>query len=506
MELSSRRKVVITSAILASTFLAATESTIVATAMPTIVGRLGGVSLYAWVFTAFLVTSATTVPIFGKLADTFGRRRVFTVAIGIFLLGSLLCAMAQTMEQLVFFRALQGLGAGGVQPLALTIVGDIFSLELRARIQGMFSAVYGVASIVAPVIGGLIVERLAWEWIFLFNLPVGIVAALLIWFSHREPKATRGRRPIDYLGTLTLTGAIVIFQFALLEFRDSGLGAPSTLGLIVLFVAVTVWFVAIERRAKDPVLPFSLFRNPIIRNSTLGAFAMGAAVFGQPTFVPVLMQGVRGGGATEAGIALIPLSIGWTMGSLISGRVLLVFGYRTSAVAGTASATIASALLALFPLSPMPLLLTILTLFGLGAGLSFTAFVISTQTAVDWSRRGVATSATQFARLGGATLGIAILGAIFTGNLVNNLRDVPGATINIANELLDAQSRARLSPDLIAASSSAIGQSLDPVFVVLIGIAVLAMIPSFFLPTGDARKHVVEDRVPAGPEEISIGG
>lgn len=496
MQRASSERRIVTIALLIGTFLAATEATIVATAMPTIVGRLGGVELFAWVFTAYFLTSSTTVPLFGKLADLYGRRPVYVFGVGLFIVGSALCGLAGSMEQLVAARVIQGIGAGAVQPLAFTIVGDIYALEERARIQGLFSAIWGVASFLAPVLGALIVERLAWQWIFWINVPVGLVSATLVWRYLHEPQVRRAKPSIDWAGAAVLTAAVAAFQFALLELRDRGPTSPTVLGLTALCVALIALFIVVERRASDPIIPFSLFRNPIIRSSTIGTFALGVVIFSLPTFVPVLIQGARGGTAADAGIALIPQSIGWTIGSVVAGRMILTLGYRWAATIGTIGVAASCVVLAWQPQSHAWLFIGILTVTGVGAGSGFTAFGISVQNAVEWGRRGAATSAVQFARTIGGTLGVAVLGAIFTGALISELAGLPGVTIDIANQVLDPRQRAALSPEIVAASSAAIGNALLPVLVLTAVAAIIAVLPALTMPGGSAHRHTVPDLRP----------
>ncbi|GIW05871.1 MAG: MFS transporter [Dehalococcoidia bacterium] len=507
MEMSGRRRQLVTLAVLTGIFLAATEATIVATAMPTIVGRLGGVELYAWVFTAYFLTSSTTVPIFGKLADLYGRRSVYLAGVGLFMVGSLLCGVAGTMEQLIAARVIQGIGAGAVQPLAFTIVGDIYSLEERARIQGIFSAVWGIASVLAPVLGALIVEHLAWQWIFFLNVPVGLVSAALVWLYLAEPAIVRAAAPIDWSGAAALIATVAVLQFALLELRDHGPTSPRMLSLAVLFLALLTAFVVIERRASSPIIPFALLQNPIIRASTIGAFALGAVVFSGPTFIPLLVQGARGGSAADAGIALIPESIGWTIGAVIAGRMILTLGYRWAATIGTIGVAASSLAIAWWPGAASWLLLVLLGILGVGAGFGFTAFTISVQNAVDWARRGVATSTVQFARTIGGTLGVAVLGALFSAGLASQLAGVDGVTANIANQLLDARQRAAVPADVVAASAAAIGSALGPVLWLTAVFAIVAVIPALRMPRGSARRHTapnIQAEERASVEQASV--
>ncbi|MCL6647118.1 MAG: MFS transporter [Chloroflexi bacterium] len=496
MPLSNRQRGTVTLAVLIGLFLAAAESTIVATAMPTIVGRLGGIELYAWAFTIYFLTSSTTVPVFGKLADLYGRRPVYVVGVGLFLLGSALCGLSGSLPELIASRTVQGLGAGAVQPLAFTIVGDIFTLEERARIQGLFSAVWGIASLIAPVLGALIVQSLAWQWIFFLNLPIGLISAALVWWCLREPRVRRGQGGVDWAGALTLTAAVALFQFALLNLRDQGALSPGVLTLMAAAGLLLVTFLAIERRVAAPLLPFSLFQLPIIRSASVGAFLLGMVVFSQPTFVPVLVQVVRGGSVADAGIALIPQSLGWMLGAVIAGRMILGLGYRWTAALGTLAVALAASVMVLVPRAETVVFLAVMLVIGIGSGFGFTAFTISVQNAVEWARRGVATSAVQFARMIGGTVGVAVFGAVFTSGVLANLAGVPGASASLASQLLDVRERASFPPEVLETFSTAIATALLPVLVLVAVVAMLAIVPALTMPGGSARRHSVPLLVP----------
>src|SRR5918997_224120 len=297
--LSRRRKVLITLATLIGTFLAALDSTVVGTAMPTVIGELGGLSLYPWVFASYLLAATVTGPIFGKLSDTYGRKPIYLSGIFLFLLGSVLAGTSQSMVTLIAFRTLQGLGAGAVQPVAITIVGDIFELETRARIQGLFWAVWGLSAVVGPAVGGLITDLISWRWVFYVNLPFGIIAAVLS------------------------AAALALF-----------LGGAGALALFVL----------VERRAVDPIVPLDLFRERIIAVSSVGNLAMGGVLLGVSVYVPLFVQGSLGGTALTAGAAVASLSIGWPVGSFVGGRMLLRTGYRTTLLLGAALVAAGSAM------------------------------------------------------------------------------------------------------------------------------------------------------------------
>src|SRR5215213_812212 len=313
--LSKRRKALITLATLIGTFLAALDATVVGTAMPTVIGELGGLELYPWAYASYLLASTLTGPAFGKLADTYGRKPVYLAGIFLFLLGSVLAGTSQSMAALIFFRTIQGLGAGAVQPVAITIVGDIFELEARARIQGLFGAVWGISAVVGPAAGGFLTDLISWRWVFYVNVPFGIIAA-----------------------------GLVAVLLALLGGGGAGELSVATLGLFIGGLAVLALFVLVERRAEDPVVPLDLFSERIIAVSALGNVAMGGVLLGVSVYVPLFVQGALGGTAITAGAAVASLSIGWPVGSFVGGRLLLLTGYRTTLLLGSALIALGSAL------------------------------------------------------------------------------------------------------------------------------------------------------------------
>ena len=324
--MTRKAKITIIIALMLGMALAALDTTIVGTALPSIVGKLGGITLYSWVFSAYLLTSTTTVPIYGKLADLFGRKPVFLFGTAVFLIGSAACGAAQSMEQLIIFRAIQGLGAGAVLPIVLTIIGDIFPLEERARVQGLFSGVWGLSSIVGPALGGVIVDHFSWRWVFYINIPFGLLSAFLLIITLKE-NVERKQRSIDYLGTLTLTFGIIALLFALLQggVTWAWTSLPS-LGLFALAVVLIALFLFQETRASEPILPLTLFSNRIIAISSIGGVVLGVVLFGVTSYVPLFVQGVKGGTATSAGITLGPFLVAWPSAATLSGRVILRYG------------------------------------------------------------------------------------------------------------------------------------------------------------------------------------
>jgi len=329
--MTKRAKIVITIALMLGMSLASLDITIVGTALPSIVGKLGGITLYSWVFSVYLLTSTTTVPIYGKLADLYGRKPIFLLGSGLFILGSIACGTAQTMVQLIIFRAIQGLGAGAVLPIVLTIIGDIFALQERARVQGLFSAIWGLSSLIGPALGGLIVDHFSWRWVFYINIPFGLLSIVLLMISLKE-QVERKKHHLDYIGTLTLTTSVAALLFAVLQGGTTW--AWDSLPSLALFIAAIVFlavFLWQEQRTGEPILPLTLFKNRIIAISSIGGLILGILMFGITSFIPLFVQGVQGGTATNAGLTLTPFLLAWPIAATLSGRIVIRYGYRFSA-------------------------------------------------------------------------------------------------------------------------------------------------------------------------------
>jgi EmrB/QacA subfamily drug resistance transporter len=496
-----RQRNLVTAALMLANALAALEATAVAAAVPTAVGELGGMARYSWVFSAYLLTSTTTVPLFGKLADLYGRRRVFHVAVGLFLLGSALSGAAGSFDQLILFRALQGLGAGGVQPIAITLIGDLFTLEERGRIQGLFSGIWGAASVLGPPLGGLITDALSWRWIFYLNLPFGLAASLILERYLREDEAVaRGRRRLDLLGTLLLTVAVTALLVALLEGGGlGGFGDPRTLALFALAAACLALFVWQERRAADPMLPLDLFAERLIGVSSAINVVIGTLMFSITAFVPMWRQGVLGGSAVAAGAVLTPMLFGWPIASIVSGRLLLRAGYRRLAVWGGLAAIGGGLLLVHAGRAQAHLEMMAATLTtGLGLGFLAMPSLIAVQNAVRWNRRGVATSTVQFFRAIGGTVAVAALGALLNSRLaglgggagIAASAGGAGAAIDL-NAALDPALRARLPPAALAALTAALASGLQGVFLAIAVAAVAGLALALLFPRGLPRPRQV---------------
>ncbi len=495
--MTRRAKIVVTIALMLGMALASLDATVVGTAMPSIVGKLGGFSLYSWVFSVYLLTSTTTVPIYGKLADLYGRKPLFLLGSGLFLLGSIASGAAQSMEQLILFRALQGLGAGAVLPLVLTIIGDIYDIAQRARIQGFFSGVWGISSVVGPALGGVIVDHFSWRWVFYINVPFGLLSMVLLLVAFKE-NIERTRHRLDYLGTFALTGSIVALLFGLLQGGASWawLSLPS-LALFATFVVLLLVFLWQEQRAPEPILPLTLFKNRIIAVSSIGGLILGVSLFGISTYVPLFVQGVKGGAATDAGFILTPLLLSWPLASLAGGRLVIRFGYRTVALVGSLLTLVGTAMLLLLGRDTgLPFLIVSMAFAGTGLGLNSIAFIISVQNAVPWNLRGVATASTQFVRTIGGTIGVALMGTILNAQLAQRFAPIFAssrqATTNLprnlapANILLTPNIRDLVPETFLTQLQIALSQALLWVYMVVFVLSVISLIAMFWLPAGRA--------------------
>jgi EmrB/QacA subfamily drug resistance transporter len=479
-----------------SLFLASMEGTVVATAMPSIVAQMGGLSIYSWVFAIFMLTSTTTVPIYGKLSDLYGRKRVYAISMGLFLIGSILCGQARSMEQLILFRAFQGLGAGGVLPLAFTIVGELFSLEQRARMQGLFSGVWGVSAIIGPLIGGFLVDQISWQWVFYINVIPGLLAGGLVWIAWREP----ARKPgvgiaIDYLGGGLLTAGGLTLLLGLNE-----LGTPLGWWCLAAAALLLAGMLGVERSAADPILPLPLFKDRLFTVSILHGILAGASMFGSITYVPLFVQAVLGTSATQAGITLTPSSLAWTIASIFGGRLLLKIGYRTLSLLGMVSLVAGAYFMSQIGVDSNQFSIMLYTsMMGIGMGLSIPAFLIAVQSTVSRQNLGAATSTLQFSRSIGGTLGVSVLGVFLSSSLAGQLlaAGVDPATISL-NSLLDPIAGANIAIE--GSLRQALAVSIAGMFVIAFVVALAALGAVAFAPAGKISQ-LMQKRLPDQPVE-----
>ena len=454
---NKKKKIVL--ALLISTFLAAIEVTIISTAMPTIVDVLGGFELISWVFAIYLLSISVTTPIWGKLADLTGRKKIFIIGVTIFLIGSALSGLSQNMGQLIFFRAIQGIGAGAINPMTFTIVADVFNLQQRARVQGLISAMWGIAAVVGPLTGGLLTDFVSWRWIFLINIPFGLLAIWMISKNLVEQFEKKKRR-IDYLGALLFTIGISALLLALLSLDiESGIGL-STTQLIVLFVIAIVFmtlFVFVQRRHSEPMIPLQLFKIKDVSFSVSASFLTSMILISMSAFLPLWIQNVLGMGATATGIVLIPLSLGWPIGSVLSGRIFIErLGIKQTALVGSGFIFVGSMLLTtITPETPLTILALFIFVVGIGFGFATTSYTVIIQSTAPPEMRGSAGSLITLFRTLGQAIGVAVLGTSM--NLVIH---------SVSNEN----------------HASSVAEGLYMVFIISAIISVLSLIVTFLIP------------------------
>ncbi|MGO9488085.1 MAG: MDR family MFS transporter [Solirubrobacteraceae bacterium] len=466
--------------------LAALDSTIVATALPTIVGDLGGLTRISWVTSAYLLGQTAVTPLYGKLGDQLGRKRVLQSAIVLFLIGSALCGLSTSMTELIAFRALQGTGAGGLIVLVQASIGDVVPPRERGRYQGLFGAVFGVASVAGPLLGGLIVEHFSWRWIFYVNIPIGLLAITMI--SITLPSAgTRSRPSIDYLGAGLLAAAIsAIVLIASLGGTTWPWGSAQVIGVAIAAAALLAAFIAVERRAKEPVLPLSLLHDSVFRVASLLSLIVGFALFGSITFLPLFFQTVFHSSPTGAGLRLIPLMGGLVITSVISGRMISRTGrYKLFPIMGTAVMTVGLLLLSKLNRNTSAAAADgSLLVLGLGLGMVMQVLVLAVQNAVDYSVLGAATSGVTLARGIGGALGAAVFGTIFSSRLRAGLHHAIsgplGAQLQAGGRLSAAQ-LAALPPSARLLYENAYVHALEPVFLVAAGVAAVGFLLSLGL-------------------------
>lgn len=493
----SRNKIIwITLGVLLGIFMASMEATVVATAMPTIVGQLGGLEAYSWVFSGYMLTSTTTVPLYGKFSDLYGRRRVYTVAMLMFLAGSLLCGLAQTMQQLIAFRLLQGLGAGGLLPLAFIIIGDLFSYEQRARMQGLFAGVWGVSAVVGPLLGGFLVDRVSWHWVFYINLIPGLLSGLVVWWVLKEKQLRAAHTVrVDYAGAALLTVSVSALLLGLLE-----LDQPLGWGLLVAAVVLAAALVWVEQRAPDPILPLGLFRDRLFVVACLHGVLAGWAMFGSMAYVPLFVQAVLGTSATAAGSTLAPLMLSWVLASIVGTRLILRVPYRAVVVGGMGLFAVGALMLARINAgTSLPSLMVALALMGVGMGLSVPIFLILVQSAVEKRWLGIATSTLQFSRSIGGTIGVSVMGAALSLWLASNLVAAgldPNAVS--ANSLLDPLAGSAGTAALDGALRQALGGAIQGVFIIGLVGALLAFLATVFTPAMPVKRDVAQSAAAVG--------
>ena len=472
---SQTRRPLVLAAVMAAMFMIAIEATIVSTAMPQIAGQLGNLHLYAWVFAAFLLAQTATTVVFGKLSDLYGRRPVLLFGIAVFLAGSLLCGFAWSMPSLILFRLVQGVGAGAIQPVSLTVVGDLYSARERGRIQGYLASVWGISSVAGPLVGGLIIGHSSWPWIFWINLPIGVLAATLFLVFLREG-VTRTSRRIDVAGASLFTVAIAALMMALTETSSSPIAAIAS-GLV--FLATIVLFVLQERRAADPMLDFTLWAQRPIATANAVTLLSGMAIIGLTAFLPMYVQGVLRQSPLVAGFTLTLMVLGWPIGATTAARNFVRFGLRPTLLLGAALLPVgASAFVALGAETSPVVAAAGSIVMGLGMGFLSTAAIVIIQDSVTWAQRGAATASNIFARNLGSTLGATALGAVLNFRLAH---PDAGATVNAdeLRQLLDGPAGLGGAGEAVR---SGLQHALHGTFWTVFAVALLTFLVSLLVP------------------------
>jgi EmrB/QacA subfamily drug resistance transporter len=469
--------------------LASLDQTIVSTALPTIVGELGGLQHLSWVVTAYLLASTVSGPLYGKFGDLYGRKVVLQTAIVIFLAGSALCGLSQNMAELIGFRALQGLGAGGLIVTAIAVIGDVIPPRDRGRYQGIFGGVFGVSTIIGPLLGGFFVDNLSWRWIFYVNLPIGAVAFVVIGAVFHVRPAPKQHK-VDYLGAALLAGGLsAIVLFTSLGGTTWAWDSPEIIALITIGVVALTAFAFVESRVSEPILPLSLFRNRTFAVTSAVGFVVGLALFGAVTYLPLYLQIVKGVSATRSGLQLTPLMLGLLVTSVLSGQLISRWGkYRIFPIVGTAVVAVGMLLLSRLGVGTSLWMVALgMVILGLGLGMVMQVLVLAVQNAVDYAYLGVATSGSTMFRSIGGSIGVSLFGAIFANRLHTELVRRLGSNVPLPSTTSPAAVRALPAP-VHDSYVHAVTAALSPIFLVAAVICVVAFALALLLPDVPLRQ------------------
>ncbi|MGB8450791.1 MAG: MDR family MFS transporter [Anaerocolumna sp.] len=474
---SRKRNIVI--ALMVAMFLGAVEGTVITTAIPTIVKDLQGFEFISLVFSVYLLTSAISTPIYGKLSDLYGRKNVLSIAIIIFLFGSFMCGLSQSMYMLIGFRAIQGIGAGAIFTVTYTIVGDVFTLEERPKVQGSLGTVWGIASLAGPFVGGILIDTLSWHWIFFINIPFGILSIILIQKNLKET-FQKIKHKIDFAGIITLSIAMIVFLNIFLS--SETISSNQTIFIVISIVITVLFLIAfykIERKVKEPIIPFDIFtKTSTIINSI--SFLVSAILIGSDVYLPIYIQNILGFSAKISGLALAPMSVAWLMASVILGKCIVKYGGKSVIMISIVILLIGTILLPTLGInSPLVLVLIYVFIMGFGFGGAFTTLTIIVQESVDYGKRGAATAANSLLRTLGQTIGVSVFGSIFNFYIVKYF-------INIGIPGVDPGNLYKSSSHAVAVTSEqvkfSLNSSLHVLFLILITISALSLILSLVIP------------------------
>ena len=482
----------VTAALMMVMVLASMEQTVTSTAMPTIIGDLQGLEHYAWVASIYLLCSTVSMPVYGRLADAWGRRIMILGAIIIFTIGSLFAANAHSMTQLIIFRGMQGLGAGGIMPVVLTILGDIYTLEERAGVQGLFSSVWGTASLAGPALGALLVRTLGWRSIFYVNLPFGVLGLFVMVWKYRDRQQTH-KVDLDLPGAALLS---VLCVAVLLFVTRVGPQSPAwatlwPMGLLIASVVSGIWFFIHERGAANPILPPSFLTHPTIGTSLLGGCLMGVTFLSIDTYVPLYVQGGRGGGAAGAAAVVTPVMLTWAISGIFSAPMVVRWGFRRTCQLGSTLILIGVTGLLLCTIfdAPQWALTGVLAITGFGFGPTSMSYLLSAQEVVDWRQRGLVTSNVMFSRTIGGALGIGALGGLLTTLIQPGLAALHARNVS-PNQIMDERLRNLLPPDVLVSLQHVIVHSLAWVFATMLAVAVAGLFVTLRIPNNKAKRKL----------------
>jgi EmrB/QacA subfamily drug resistance transporter len=474
-------------ALMMTMMLAAMDTTIVSTAIPQIVIDLGGFEKFSWVFSIYLLAQTVTIPIYGKLADIYGRKMILLVGIIIFLIGSVSSAFAWNIESLILFRGIQGLGAGSIMATVNTIAGDIYSVEERAKVQGWLSSIWGISAIIGPALGGALAEYIDWRWIFIINLPFGILSIVLLVIYFKE-KVTKLRPTIDYKGSILILTVVTLFIVFLLE---SGISWPwiswQTAMILVSIMMLCYWTIRIEKEAKDPMLPLWILKSPDFAYANLSMLFMGIVMMGPEAFLPTFTQASLGLGIIASGFVLASMSIGWPVASSMSGKLYMRTGFRSTAMMG-ALIILVAVIGFLFLVWPQPIVLVVMDqiLIGAGFGLLSTPILVGIQSFVNWEQRGVVTGMNIFFRNLGQSVGTAVFGAAFNNSFQAKMANAPLAMVEKTADVLLVIRNPTTTPEKKLFLEKTFASSMDTIYIMMASFTILIIWSIYKMPKKQA--------------------